>query len=161
EEVMTCRRCHAVFALVDRGTAATLLTFGDDPYRLGNQLKGWTLARADWEQIGRPSAPCWVCKSASCQASLERYDEKRIVLVKAIADPFDVAKRYAGKPLFDQTWVSLSMGLPPDAGNRHCPQCGAEFQYDESQGSLKLRRYNSAVFPWIAEWCGKAVALRL
>jgi hypothetical protein len=53
------------------------------------------------------------------------------------------------------------MGLPLDAGNRFCEHCRADFQWCTHEGTLELRAYDNATFPWASAWQGKIIPTQI
>ena len=152
-----CRECKAEFDVGVLSQRATLVTAGNDPFGFGRQHLGETLPIANWQQ----HAPLTDtrCSCSSCQAEFYEFHGDRMVLGSYANDPQGTAKQNQGKTFFKLMWTKIAHGLPPSAGNVFCPDCKAEFDFDDAAKTLNLLACDMSRYGWAQAYRGNPTSL--
>lgn len=148
-----CPGCKAEFDVITGGKAK-LVRLNQDPYGMTRFL-GQVLPISNWKRISTRSDEFTAC--GSCAAQFDRVDGE-LTLAAYRADPHGVGAKHKGVKLSRTAWAKIAQGIPPSAGNFHCPQCRAEFDYDHTKKVLCLNHADSAP-AWAQQWRGRSFPL--
>jgi hypothetical protein len=111
---------------------------GGDPYGIGAQLRGQTMARPAWARLSRDLPPNGGTHHCGfCRAEFD-YDgpQQTLTLIHAGQDPPDWARQWLGAPVSLKTWYFKSAGKRSPNPGWICPQCHTEF--DIAANALRL-----------------------
>jgi len=139
DEWRTCPACKAEYDVIGSGNVR-LVSIQADPLGVGAGLKGRDMPVAEWQKLSGRATVYYVSTDTACTAQFDVVDPHRwrLASLNPEVDPYGIGKQYAGKTLFREAWSKLAAGLPPSAGNRHCPLCKAEFDYHPADHAMKL-----------------------
>jgi hypothetical protein len=147
-----CPHCAAAFDVVS-GRNARLDSFDQDPFGVGALHKGRTLPLAEWRQLSGRSDNYSEC--SDCHAQFDHIDATQWKLAReGDRDEFGVWAKWNGKALSPDDWGKMANGLPYPSGNVFCPQCHAEWNYDQPAQTLELRRSETPLPDWAKTWAG-------
>lgn len=157
-----CPHCKAEIDVADLHKEwAKLERYELDPFGVGAKYVGQKLTTRSWLSI---SPRCDLTrKCAACGAAFYELPDASMILVQCSTDPYGVGTRTLGQRLPRPDWVRLAHNLSSNVGNACCPQCRAEFDFNQSATTLNLLSCNARQFEWadklkgqslpIAAWC--------
>jgi serine/threonine protein kinase len=152
-----CDHCKAELDLGVLKESAKLVRYEQDPFGLAAKYAGQGLPVSFWLS----HAPqCKVArKCSSCAAAFYEFPDASMMLVKCPTDPHGIAAQTFGKCVPRQTWVRLAYNLSANVGNAGCPQCHAEFNFDQGGPTLKLLSCNAGQFGWADKLKGQVLPM--
>ena len=146
-----CPNCTAAFDVVS-GRNARLDSFDQDPFGVGALHKGRTLPLAEWRQLSGRSDNYSEC--SDCHAQFDHGEEGWKLMRAGDRDPDGVWAKWNGKTLPAVDWGKMANGLPYPSGNVSCPQCHAEWNYDQAGQTLQLVSSKTPLPDWAKNWGG-------
>jgi len=153
-----CPHCKAEIDVADlQKEWAKLERYEQDPFGVGAKYVGQKLTTRFWLSI---SPQCNLTrKCAACGAAFYEFPDASMMLVHCSTDPYGVGKQTLGQCLPRPNWARLAHNLSSNVGNACCPQCRAEFDFNQSAATLNLLSCNAGQFEWADKLKGQSLPI--
>lgn len=152
-----CGHCKSEFDLGIFKQSAKLVRYELDPFGIAAKYAGQSLPVNYWLSI---SPQCSVArKCETCGAVFHEFPDASMMLVHCPTDPHGIAAQTLGRFVPRQTWVRLAYNLSASVGNTYCPQCRAEFDFNETGPTLSLLSCNAEQFEWANKLKGQPLPI--
>jgi hypothetical protein len=150
-----CGHCKAEFDLGVLKQDAKLVRYEQDPSGLAAKYVGRSVPVSFWLSH---SPQCNVVRKCStCATAFYEFPDASMMLAQCSKDPHGIAAKTLGKRLPRPTWTRLAYNFPPNVGNACCPQCHAEFDFDQHGRTLHLLSCNAGQFAWADKLKGQSL----
>ena len=152
-----CPHCRTEIHAVT-GDRARLVRFTDDPHGIGAQYSGKALPVREWRTMSGRKDQYFACDA--CAAQFEPVGGDDLTLCAATSDPHGVGRQRLGQTLPKSAWAKIAHRGSATEGDLHCPQCGAEFDYDSGGALLRLLQMGANPYCWDPGWVGQQRPVR-
>ena len=149
--------CKAEFDLGLLKESAKLVRYEQDPFGIAAKYAGKSLPVNFW--LSNAPQCNLTRKCAACGAAFYEFPDASMMLAQCSTDPHGVAAQTLGKCIPRQTWLRLAHNLSSNVGNACCPQCHAEFDFNQSAATLNLLSCNAEQFEWAHKLKGQSLPI--